>query len=236
MSFSSTPLPLEFWTRLQHRMTAEYQAQLTRLAEMLKPTPVTVDTGEQALQRAPQARGELFGRVHELENLQLVLMILGGQLRIASFRAEIPDLEAHIYCLRSMAQLKEDFLTGLPRRAPFEQEIQVALTQYAGLRTAGTGEVILSERQRLRALTINLPPLGAEDTVEQERALRTLLTNIDQKEAELQNLKVSTLLSLRVPDDLAQLISSFGVPMERDPEPEAQPATPQADAETVANT
>ncbi|KVP17333.1 hypothetical protein [Burkholderia ubonensis] len=223
MSYSSTPLPLEFWTRLQARLETEYQAQRARLAEVLKPIPVTVDTGEMTLQRGPQARGEVFSLVNELENLQMLLMILGGQLRIANFRAEIPDVEAHINCLRNLAALFDEFLSGLPRRSPPEQELQTALTQYAGLRTAGTGEMIIAERHRLRALTINLPVIGAEDTVQQERALRTLHSNIDQLDAELQNRKVSTMHVLVVPDDLAELVSSFGVTMSRDPEPTQAP-------------
>ncbi|KVP75509.1 hypothetical protein WJ96_07320 [Burkholderia ubonensis] len=232
MSYTSTPLPLQFWTRLQVRMADEYQAQRDRLAEALKPAPATVDTGDTNLQRSPQARAEVFSLVRELENIQSLLMILGGQVRIATFRAEILDVEAQITCLRNIAQVFEDFLCGLPRRLPLEQELQTALSQYAGLRTAGSGELILAERQRLRALTINLPVLGAEDTIEQERELRTLHSNIDQLEAELQSRKVSTLMALQVPDDLAELVTSFGVKMARDPEPEAQQAdAPAAGAE-----
>jgi hypothetical protein len=83
-------------------------------------------------------------------------------------------------------------------------------------------------------MTNQLPVVGAEDTVEHERALRTLQSNVDQKDAELQNLKVSTRMSLRVPDELAALVQSFGVQMFEDtpppallaPEPEALPALP----------
>lgn len=221
MSFSSTPLPLEFWTRLQQRIAVEYDARLARLAEVLKPTPATMDTGEQALQRGPKARNELFGRVQGIDNLQFLRLILGSQLREASFRAQIPEMEGHIAYLRSMAQLKESFLTGLPMREPIEEELQAALSQYAGLRTAGTGEIILSERHRLRALTFYLPLLGAEDTLREEQALHTLRTNIDQLESQLQSMKVSTMMALQVPDELAEVVASFGVVMSRDQEQEA---------------
>lgn len=224
MSYSSTPLPLEFWTRLQNRMQVEYEAQLARLADALKPVPVTVDTGEVALQRAEQTRGEVFALVRELENMQLLFMILGGQVRTATYRASIPDAETHIACLRNIASLFETSLCGQPRRFPLEQELKATLSQYGALRTAGTGEVAMQERQRLRSVTINLPVLGAEDTTEHERALRTLHANIDQQEAELQNLKVTTRMSLRVPDELAALVASFSVTMTQDPEPAPAPA------------
>lgn len=223
MSYSSQPLPLEVWTRLHVRMAADYQVQLGRLAEALKPMPVTVDTGELALKRSAHERAAVFDLVHELENMQMLFMILGGQVRIATHRAEIPDVEAHIACLRNMATLFETSLCSLPRRTPLEQEVQSALAQYAALRTAGTGEVILSERQRLRSLIIQLPVVGAEDTGNHERALRSLHSQIDQKEAELQHLKVNTMLSLRVPDELARLVESFGVQMHQDLAPAALP-------------
>jgi len=240
MSYSSTPLPLEFWTRLQVRMDAEYKVQLSRLADALRPIAVTVDSGELALQRVQQTRSEVFAQVRDLENMQLLFMILAGQVRRATFKAEIPDVETHIACLRQMASLFETSLCGMPRRFPVEQEIQAALTAYAALRTAGTGEVTMQERQRLRALTLNLPVIGAEDTGEHERALRTLHSNIDQKEAELQNLRVTTMLSLRVPDELADLVASFGVQMLADPVPATlppaalPPAAPQAASDAIA--
>lgn len=234
MTHTSNPLPLEFWTRLEVRLGAEYQAQRTRLTDAMVSLPVTVDTGVVAMQQAQQARAAVFAQVRELENIQLLLMVLGGQVRSATFHAEIPDLEAHINFLRNMAELFSTALVGLPRRMPREQEIQGVLTEYNALRNLGTGEITMQERQRLRGMTIQLPVVGAEDTVEHERALRTLQSNVDQKDAELQNLKVSTRMSLRVPDELAALVQSFGVQMFEDtpppallaPEPEAQPALP----------
>jgi hypothetical protein len=224
MSYSSKPLPLEFWTRMEVRLAADYQVQLQTLADAMKPTPVTVDTGEIALQRAEQARASVFTLLADMENMQLLLMILGGQVRGVTFRAEIPRVEAHIACLRNMAELYSTTLVGLPRRAPLEQEVQAALAQYAALRTAGTGEVTMQERQRLRAMTIEMPIVGAEDTVEHVRSLRALHASIDRQEAELQQLKGSTLMSLNVPDHLAFLVSTFGVDMLLDAEP-ASPAS-----------
>lgn len=226
MPYASSPLPLEFWTRLEVRLAAEYQAQCARLDEAMAPVTATVDTGELMLKQADQARAAVFGKIAELENLQLLIMILGGQARATAFRAQIPDLEAHITCLRNMAALYSARLTGLPRRLARAQEVQALLTQYGGLRNAGSGDVAISERARLRGMAIEMPVVGAEDTVEHERALRALQSNIDQQDAELQNLRVSTMMSLRVPDELAGLVESFGVQMM----PVTPPSAPSAPA------
>lgn len=228
MTYSSKPLPLEFWTRFEVRLAADYQAQRARLDDAMLPLSVTVDTGELVLQQAEAARAAVFKHMRELENMQLLLMILGGQVRTVAFRAEIPDFEAHIACLRNMADLFNGVLTGLPRRLPREMEIRSILTQYAALRNAGTGEITMSERARLRGMTIEMPVIGAEDAHEHERALRSLQSNIDQKDAELQNLRVSTLMSLRVPEELAGLVHSFGVDMWPDEVPAALPAVAPA--------
>lgn len=234
MTCSSNPLPLEFWTRLEVRLAAEYQAQRTRLTDAMVPIPVTVDTGVVALQQAAQARATVFNQVHELENIQMLLMVLGGQVRTVTFRAEIPDIEAHIACLRNMAELFGTALAGLPRRLPREQEINSLLAEYNALRNLGTGEITMQERKRLRDMTIQMPVVGSEDTVEHERALRTLQSTIDQKDAELQNLKVTTRMSLRVPNQLAPLVESFGVQMWEDAHPPALPPVAAESAEAPA--
>jgi hypothetical protein len=211
-------------------MESEYLAQRSRLAEALTPTSVTIDTAEMVLKRSAQTRAEVFALLKELESMQVVFMILTGQVRNATNRAGIPEVEAHIKCLRNMASLFEDSFASAPRRVPLEQELSNAVAQYAGLRTAGSGDLVLSERQRLRALTVQLPVIGAEDTVEHERALRSLHSSIDQMDAELQNLMVATMLSLRLPDDLAPVVANFGIEMMREPEAPALPAEDSSSA------
>lgn len=228
MNYTSNPLPLEFWIRLQARVEAEFVARRARLPELLTPAPVTIDSGELAIVHLNQNRQEFFAQLNELESMQMLLMVLGGQVRIAMFRSDIMTVDAHIECLRNVAALYSDFTSNRPRRIIVEQELLAALKQYNALRSSGTGEAVLAERQRLRAFTRDLPVLGAEDTVEHERALRTLHSTIDQKEAELQNLKVTTLMQLTVPDSLANLIGSFGVEVFAN-EPSLLPA-PEADA------
>lgn len=211
MIYTSNPLPLEFWIRLQTRIEAEFAASRARLPELLAPSPVTIDSGELAIQHVTQNRQEFFARLSELESMQMLLMVLGGQVRIAMFRADIMTVEAHIACLRNVAEVFTEFMSNRPRRIPVEQELLAALQQYNALRSSGNNETVQAERQRLRAFTRDLQVLGAEDIYEYERVLRTLHSNIDQKEAELQNLKVTTLMQLSVPDNLEALVASFGV-------------------------
>lgn len=213
MPFASNPLPLEFWLRMQARLDTEFSAQKSRLTEMLKPVPVTVDTGEHAIKQAVQTRQEVFANMQELENIQMLLMVLAGQVRLVSFRAELPDVEAHIKCLRSVAATYTDFLTGLPRRLITEQELNAAVAQYGSLRSAGSNEVAHAERQRLRAFTRDLPVVGIEDTAGYGRSVRSMYSNIDQLEANLQTLKATIQMQLTVPDNLVALVESFGVTM-----------------------
>jgi hypothetical protein len=206
-------------------MESDYQAQRSRLAEALKPAHATIDTAELVLKRSAQTRSEVFVLLKELEHMQIVFMIIEGQTRGATNRAGIPEVEAHIRCLRNIASLFSETFSGAPRRAPVEQDLAGAATQFNLLRNTGTGEMVLTERQRLRALSMSVPVVGAEDIVGHERELRSLQTNIDQLEAELQNLQVTTMLTLRLPDELAQVIANFGVAM--NPEP-AAPSLPAA--------
>lgn len=234
MNYVSKPLPLEFWTRFEARLAAEYQAQRARLADARAPITATVDTGELALQQVPVARDAVFKQVQALEDMQILLMILGGQARRVAFRAEIPDVEAHIACLRNMADMFSSVLESLPRRVPREMEIRSLLGQYAALRNAGTGEVTMAERARLRSVNVELPIIGVEDALEHERALRALQSNIDQRDAELQNLRVTTLMALNVPADLVELVQSFGIEMWPEEAPTALPA-PEASGATAAD-
>lgn len=221
MPYASQPMSIEFWTRLESRLATHYNVQRARLTEAMQPIQVTVDTGGPALQQSVESRKAVFSQIRELENIQLLLMILSGQVRFVSFQAEIPDLHAHIQCLKQTAEVLDSVLTNLPFRRPREQELNTLLTDYTALRNLGTGEVTMQERSRLRAITIQLPIVGAEDAAADERTLRVLQSSIDEKEAELQNLMVTTKFSLRVPDELASLVMSFGVTMV-----EEQPAAP----------
>lgn len=211
MTYTSQPLPLEFWTRLEVRLASDYQAQRARLTEALVPVTATVDTGAIALTQSADARQSIFNKLRELENIQLLSMILNGQVYTATYRAEIPYRKADISLLRNFVELISSTLIGLPPRQPREQELHTLLNDYNALRNLGTGEITMQERQRLRSMTVELPVVGMEDAVEHERSLRVIQSNIDRKESELQNLMVTTLMSLRIPDELATLVSSFGV-------------------------
>lgn len=221
-TYSSKMLPIEFWTRLQSRMEAEFKIRRARLAEAVKPVQVTIDTGELMIARTAAQRAEVFSLMKELEDMQMLFLVLGGQLRRAMYESDILNAEAHIACLRNVASLSDEFMMGQPHRLPVEQEFQVLLAQYAGLRSAGHGESVNAERQRLRAVALTLPVIGAEDTVDYERTVRVLHSDIDQHEASLQNLKVTTQMSLRVPVELVGLVSSFGIQMFPDEAPQLE--------------
>ncbi len=213
MPFISKPMPIEFWLRLQVRLESEFQALRSRIPTLLQPVPAAAETVALAQEQADQARAEVFARLSTLENLQMLSLVLRGQLRRAMFEVEIPDIESHIACLREVAGLYADFMAGLPRRSPVAHELNAAAAQLAGLRTAGQAEAVQAERQRLRTMQRELPILGAEDSADYESALRTMRSEIDQRESELQSIKSTTSVQLTVPDGLAQLLDSYGLEM-----------------------
>ncbi len=213
MPFISKPMPLEFWLRLQVRLESEFQALRSRIPTMLQPVPAAAETVALAQEQADQARAEVFASLSTLENLQMLVLVLRGQLRRALFEVEVPDIESHIACLREVASLYADFMSGLPRRSPAAQELNAAVTQLASQRTAGQTEAVQAERQRLRTMQRELPILGAEDSALYESVLRTMRSEIDQRESELQSIKSTTSMQLTVPDGLAQLLDSYGLEM-----------------------
>lgn len=211
MPYISAPHSLEFWSRAQERLDAAYRAQRQQLAELVHPIQATVDTGDLVLTRAAETRAEALAVYYELEALLALGLTLDSQRRHAEFLAGLPQLTAKLAYRRNIVELQQEALCGLPRRLPIEQELQAAITEYSGLRNAGNGELALNDRQRLRALRLNLPVLGAEDTVEFSSELRKGNAEVDQLATELQTKRVQTTMAFKVPDQLAALASTFGI-------------------------
>lgn len=218
MSFSTQALPLEVWYRLLGRVQDDYQRRLERLSSALKPVQVTIDTGADSVMGTERSRTELTNMIDGLQSLQLLKLAITSQVNRAAYETPIHSLELRIQCLRNVVHMMETHLSNLPSRIRAEQEIQHLIAQHSALKNAGHGESVMVERQRLRAYTCALPVLGAEDASRYETESRSLQTDIDHLEAELQGLRVSTLLRLQVPETLAEQLGGFGVPLALDEE------------------
>ncbi|GBG14343.1 uncharacterized protein NMK_1942 [Novimethylophilus kurashikiensis] len=209
--FESQPLSIEFWNRLLSRLEADFLARRQSLRALLTPKAATVETLSVVLGQTARMRNQAVAELNNLENLQLLIQAVSSQVRQVSFDVGIPTLEQQISTVRNIISVFEEYMCGLPSRVIDEEDINHAATQYTALRSSGTGEAATTERQRLRSITRELRVFGSEDSGEYETSTRNMQTTLDQWDADLQSLRVSTLLSVRVTPELAELLSSFGV-------------------------
>lgn len=231
--FESQQLSIEFWLRLQGRLTQEFDARGQALKQLLATKPATVDTLTLVLDQAARAREQAYEELNNLELLQALIQLVSTQLRYASFDAGIPEMEQRIEGMRKVIALFSETMCGLPTRIPAEEDLKHAATQMNSLRSAGTGEAVSAERQRLRAMTRDIQVMGLEEGAGYEKAVRSMQTTLDQWEADLQTRRVSTLLSVRVSEELARILASFGVSVQPIEEPQ-QLEAPQTPAEATA--
>lgn len=234
-------MPLEYWLKIQTRLETDYQHLKGRLDTKLQPLSATIETLPLMLERTEQARQEVFGTLSELQDLQMLMLVLGNQLRQALFDSNCLMQEAELTCLRTMAELYQSFLLGLPQRLPLEQDMQMAANHYQTLRSAGNNDVIQAERLRLVNMTRSLVVMGSEDTLDYQSQLRALQSDVDKLEAELQSLKALTRLSVAIPESLAYQMSNYGIALEPLVTPvleadAAQEASDTAGAAAPANT
>lgn len=240
MDYVSQPMSLEFWHRLQGRLKAEFQAKKQALAVLLQPIPATVDTAALALDQAAANRKQVLIELGRLENLQLLSQAIAHQIQRVAMEVGINSYELRLETMRNLAEVYTTHLCGLPSRLAPEQDIRLAAEQYAALRVGGSAEAAMTERARLRALTRDIRVMGAEDAGAYESSVRSSQTTIDNWDAELQSLRVSTQVQLRLDDSLAQLLVEFGVQVEEvvpppveAPVDTAEPPAPAAVPETA---
>lgn len=222
----SNPMPLEYWLKIQTRLESDYQSLKARLDSKLQPMSATIETLPLMLERTERARQEVFSILKELQDLQLLMLVLGNQLRQALFDSNCLGHDADLNCLRNTAELYQSFLLGLPERLPLEQDMQMAATHYNNLRNAGNNDVIQAERLRLVNMSRALVVMGSEDTIAYHDQLRALQSDIDKLEAELQSLKALTRLIVVVPDNLAYQMTNYGIALEPREPAEQAPSQP----------
>jgi len=211
--YVSQPHPLQFWLRLQTRLADALASGGRRLAEYRDlVAPANVDDADQVRGRMASARDAALKLLTELENLQILLMVVENQVRIAAFNANLPAIEGRLACMRGLTTLYGTGVAGLPSRGPAEQDLATLETRFRTLRTS-QGESVTAEKARVRDTTVSLRALGHEDGEAYEAELRKLETGLDQLEAEAQAIRVSTFVALQVPDESASIMVAFGVPV-----------------------
>lgn len=229
MTHVSQSRSLEFWTRLIARLNAEFDRHLAHVSAACRPREATVDTAALALEQVGRARDEIRAGLGYMEQLQVTILALTGQVSVAAFQAGIQDLDQRILCVSKVVGLFEATMGELPYRQPFEQELEQATAYFQSLRNAGHSDALNAERQRLSAVVRSLPVVGREDGAPYEEALRTMQTSLDELEAERQLRAVSTLLAIQVSEAQAGILRPFGLEFALEQAPvEAAPAVAEA--------
>lgn len=233
MAYYTKGYSLEFWGRLLNRLEAEFAAGDALLQSLMTPLPASVDSLPLAQAQADANRALVYEALSRLELVQvlLVAVTLGHQDKLAE--VGIPQLELQLAARRQIANLFGRHMCGLPRRTLVEQDLHIANERFNALRSAGQGDSINLERQRMRAITRDILVVGQEDAAGYETATRRLQTEIDELDSELQALRVGTVLALELPDEQAAALAEFGVlvyPV-RDQE---LPTAPAGQAETIS--
>lgn len=233
MNYITQPLSLAFWLRLQLRLEQDFAAGLDKLAALRsRVVQADVDTADMARARAESERNEALQFIAYMEELQSLLLAIGGQTRIASFDSGLSQLEHRIRCFRAVSDLFNS-LGNQPRRAPIADDLRSAETRYSNLRMSGQGESINADRARLRDYQVSLPVLGDEDVQSFLVDGRNLVTQLDNLESRAQAMRTTLMMAVRVPEELISILTSFGVEVyEEAPQSLEEPAAiEQAPAE-----
>lgn len=203
--------PLDFWNRLLVRIQREFEQGLTRLPLLSTPIEASADSLPSVLAQVQSNQGAVRALLTELENLQVLARVLAPQLGRVTFDAGIPYLEQRISAHQRVADMFRQHMCQRPLSQVSTQELTIAAARLDALRTAGQGESIVAERNRLRAMVRQIPIVSAEDGVLYEAAVRKLDSEIDMMDSELQSLRIGTLVQLRIAAVLAPTLTQFGV-------------------------
>lgn len=208
--FITNPYPLQLFLSLQERLAAQYAEGSQRLVERLKGVEVTVDTYKTVQPTLGRRREEVLGIIYDLESLHFLSAMLKSAIRRAELSAGVPDLRDRIRYFEDTAALWTTYLAVQPSRLIPEEELEAIQSQIIELRTAGSSESAVAQRNALRALKIALPILGREDLVERRGVADRMQMTLEMERADLQQLMAQTRFSVQVPDHLGSVLTYLG--------------------------
>lgn len=219
--------PLDFWNRLLVRVQREFDQGLTRLPLLSVPLEASTESLPAVLLQVQNNQAAVRALLTDLESLQVLARTLAPQLGRVTFDVGIPYLEQRISAHQRVADMFRLHMCQRPLSQVAAQELSLAATRLEALRTAGQGESISAERNRLRAMVRQIPVISTEDGAPYEAAVRKLDSEIDMMDSELQSLRIGTLVQLRIGAALAPTLVQFGVsasPVELQPPESGAPA------------
>lgn len=232
--FVTKSYPLQLFISLQERLAGQYREGSKRLAELLKGVEVTVDTFKSLEPTLVRRRDEALLAVGELESRYFLSAILKAAIRRSENAAGVPELRDRIAYFESTAALWAEHLAGQPSRDIPQDELLTIDSQINVLRTAGSSEAAVSQRNSLRAHKVIMPIIAREDLVDRRAQADRLQMTLELERANLQQILAQTPISIQVLDYMGPLLISLGVDGEY-VEDDSQPGPAESTAETVGD-
>ena len=222
----SQPLSLDFCERLIARLDQDFDAKESQLAELALPREATCANYQLIAAQNEELRrsaSDLMARQEDLLSVQSLIRLARDR---KAFEEGLVYDEQGMRSLQRTIDMLQRHVTKLPRRQPVEQELANISDQLQQMQRAGHGENVNAERQRLRAITRNLPVMGQEDFSDVASYATRLQAIVDEG---MENIRAARLgMKVRVPFPaeryVPQLLTEFGVKFEEVVEPEPAPA------------
>lgn len=232
--FVTRPYPLQLFLSIKERLSVQQADGLRRLSELLKGVDVTADSYRSIEPALVRRRGEALALLREQQRLQFLFASLKAAIRSAENAASIPEIQDRIAFYEHAITLWDGYLVEQPSREAREEQVKGLISQLEGLKSSGSSESASHQRQAVRSVTVNVPPVGREDLNEWYSEINQLKMTLELERAELQRLLVQSTLSLRVADGAGDTLLTMGLQGDYvSEEPEQQAAV--VEAETAAN-
>jgi hypothetical protein len=210
---------LDFWLRMQVRLATAFAEGRKKLAEYRELTfPAAIDDADLGRKRATASRADALKLLSDLEALRVLMNSVEGQIRPVYNEADLPSLLSNMACVRDILETFQS-ISGLPPRAPAEEDLTEYERRFNGLKNLGNGETAVADRERLRTQVVNLRALGREEGARYEEQARRIETSLDHMLAQVQNIKTRTYLAIDVAQETIALLSSFNIKVFEVPDP-----------------
>lgn len=209
--FITKSYPLQLFISLQDRLTGQYREGSKRLAELLKGVEVTVDTFKSLEPTLGRRREEALVAVGDLESRYFLSAILKAAIRRAENAAGVPELRDRIAYFEATAALWADHLEAQPSRGIPQDELLTINSQINEMRSAGSSEAAVSQRNSLRAHKVVMPIIAREDLADRRAQADRLQMTLELERANLQQILAQTPISIQVLDYMGPLLMSLGV-------------------------
>lgn len=238
MNYISQAYPLALWDRISARLAASLKQKKASMTSRLRSISANTDTEAKVLAVARADRDAIHIALGQNYDLLVLTHLIEVQLTNAKVSAGIPEMDARISTFGRVIAMYEAVTQNLPSRADRERELRTYSEEFRLLKTAGQGDQINQDRQRIREGVVEIPVLGHEDVEEIIAQINNITTELDTLVISRHMVLTQTLLSVSLPENLYQHLAAFGLAFyEEIPEPVPQePDQPVDSGEATSET